>query len=71
MSFNKLHEIWRSKWLPLDTKLQPYESGVWSVLVCGNEVWKLTESAMRALSNKRPEYSMPCSDHRSGSEGSG
>ena len=48
-TFNKLHEIWRSEWLTVDTKLQIYESGVWSVLVYGSEVWRLTEGAMRTL----------------------
>ena len=48
-SFGKLRHIWKSSCLSLKAKLQLYQSGVCSVLVYGNEAWKLTSKVAKML----------------------
>ena len=45
----KLRHIWKSSCLSLKAKLQLYQSGVCSVLVYGNEAWKLTSKVAKML----------------------
>ena len=47
--FGQLHEIWRSKKLPISAKLRIYACAVISVLTYGNEIWRLDDKTKRKL----------------------
>ena len=47
--FGQLHEIWRSKKLPISAKIRIYACAVISVLTYGNEIWKFSEKIKAKL----------------------
>ena len=47
--FGQLHEIWRSKKLPVSAKLRVFACAVVSVLTYGNEIWQMNSRVLKKL----------------------
>ena len=47
--FGELHEVWRSKKLPVGAKVRIYACAVVSVLTYGNEIWSLNSKTISKI----------------------